>query len=192
MNCLVSSGLVEQYRPLADTKGSYSAQFEHVGSIFTSLPNEYTALTHTTLRLFYFARRTKRSLVAEMTIDIACSDAVEVNQSWSNHPHSKLDSPHRLQVWMQSLRCCKRGVFPAMLSLFHRSIDHAAVFCMRRWRSLRCLVAAFLILPLGAGFFPHWGVVSQHCDVNAKGICPSRFAIGSGLKSCRLEKFTTG
>ena len=100
MNCLVSSGIVEQYRPLADTKGSYSAQFEHVGSIFTSLPNEYTALTHiTTSRLFYSTRHTKRSLVAEMTIDLAWSDAVEVNQSWSNHTNSKLDSPHRLKVW---------------------------------------------------------------------------------------------
>ena len=29
MNCLVSNGIVEQYRPLADIKGSYSAQFEH-------------------------------------------------------------------------------------------------------------------------------------------------------------------
>ena len=31
MNCLVSNGIVEQYRPLTDIKGSYSAQFEHVG-----------------------------------------------------------------------------------------------------------------------------------------------------------------
>ena len=31
MNCLVSNGIVEQYGPLADVKGSYSAQFEHVG-----------------------------------------------------------------------------------------------------------------------------------------------------------------
>ena len=30
MNCLVSNGIVEQYGPLTDIKGSYSAQFEHV------------------------------------------------------------------------------------------------------------------------------------------------------------------
>lgn len=29
MNHLVSNGIVEQYRPLTDIKGSYSAQFEH-------------------------------------------------------------------------------------------------------------------------------------------------------------------
>ncbi|CAM1506199.1 Fc.00g058400.m01.CDS01 [Cosmosporella sp. VM-42] len=29
MNCLVSNGIVEAYEPLADIKGSYSAQFEH-------------------------------------------------------------------------------------------------------------------------------------------------------------------
>ncbi|KAL9037811.1 MAG: hypothetical protein Q9214_005538 [Letrouitia sp. 1 TL-2023] len=29
MNCLASNGIVEQYRPLTDIKGSYSAQFEH-------------------------------------------------------------------------------------------------------------------------------------------------------------------
>ncbi|SPQ23233.1 efbc8e2c-7a9c-4354-92c5-209d7ef7ac24 [Thermothielavioides terrestris] len=29
MNCLVANGIVEEYRPLMDIKGSYSAQFEH-------------------------------------------------------------------------------------------------------------------------------------------------------------------
>ncbi|EPS36624.1 hypothetical protein H072_9863 [Dactylellina haptotyla CBS 200.50] len=29
MNCLISNGIVEPYAPLADIKGSYSAQFEH-------------------------------------------------------------------------------------------------------------------------------------------------------------------
>lgn len=29
MNCLISQGIVEPYQPLMDTKGSYSAQFEH-------------------------------------------------------------------------------------------------------------------------------------------------------------------
>ncbi|EXJ80047.1 methionyl aminopeptidase [Capronia epimyces CBS 606.96] len=29
MNCLISNGIVESYQPLADIKGSYSAQFEH-------------------------------------------------------------------------------------------------------------------------------------------------------------------
>ncbi|KAF3907340.1 hypothetical protein ABW20_dc0108176 [Dactylellina cionopaga] len=29
MNCLISNGIVEPYRPLMDIKGSYSAQFEH-------------------------------------------------------------------------------------------------------------------------------------------------------------------
>lgn len=33
MNHLVSNGIVEQYRPLTDIKGSYSAQFEHVSMI---------------------------------------------------------------------------------------------------------------------------------------------------------------
>jgi methionyl aminopeptidase len=31
MNCLVQQGIVEEYVPLMDIKGSYSAQFEHVG-----------------------------------------------------------------------------------------------------------------------------------------------------------------
>jgi methionyl aminopeptidase len=30
LNCLVSNGVLEAYEPLADIKGSYSAQFEHV------------------------------------------------------------------------------------------------------------------------------------------------------------------
>jgi len=32
MNCLVSNGIVDAYTPLADTPGSYTAQFEHVSS----------------------------------------------------------------------------------------------------------------------------------------------------------------
>jgi methionine aminopeptidase len=32
MNCLIQHGVVEEYGPLMDVKGSYSAQFEHVGS----------------------------------------------------------------------------------------------------------------------------------------------------------------
>ena len=31
LNNLVSSGIVEAYPPLCDVKGSYTAQFEHVG-----------------------------------------------------------------------------------------------------------------------------------------------------------------
>lgn len=30
MNCLIQHGVVEEYVPLMDIKGSYSAQFEHV------------------------------------------------------------------------------------------------------------------------------------------------------------------
>jgi methionine aminopeptidase len=30
LNSLVSNGILEAYEPLADIKGSYSAQFEHV------------------------------------------------------------------------------------------------------------------------------------------------------------------
>lgn len=30
LNCLVSNGVLEPYRPLVDVPGSYSAQFEHV------------------------------------------------------------------------------------------------------------------------------------------------------------------
>jgi methionyl aminopeptidase len=36
MNCLVQQGIVEEYVPLMDIKGSYSAQFEHVG--YSKLP----------------------------------------------------------------------------------------------------------------------------------------------------------
>ncbi len=32
MSHLVQQGVVEEYVPLTDIKGSYSAQFEHVGS----------------------------------------------------------------------------------------------------------------------------------------------------------------
>lgn len=31
LNSLVKSGIVEDYPPLVDKKGSYTAQFEHVG-----------------------------------------------------------------------------------------------------------------------------------------------------------------
>lgn len=31
MNCLISNGIVEPYGQVTDVKGSYSAQFEHVG-----------------------------------------------------------------------------------------------------------------------------------------------------------------
>ena len=33
MNSLVNNGIVEQYAPLMDVKGSYSAQFEHVSML---------------------------------------------------------------------------------------------------------------------------------------------------------------
>jgi len=33
LNGLVSAGVVEAYPPLVDKKGSYTAQFEHVGTI---------------------------------------------------------------------------------------------------------------------------------------------------------------
>ncbi len=32
LNNLVSSGIIEAYPPLCDTKGSYTAQFEHVST----------------------------------------------------------------------------------------------------------------------------------------------------------------
>ena len=35
LNSLVSSGLVEQYPPLVDKKGSYTAQFEHVSQLYS-------------------------------------------------------------------------------------------------------------------------------------------------------------
>lgn len=45
LNNLVSSGIVESYPPLCDTKGSFTAQFEHVSiitrQIFT-LPFNFT------------------------------------------------------------------------------------------------------------------------------------------------------
>ena len=34
LNNLVSSGIVEAYPPLCDVKGSFTAQFEHVGHIY--------------------------------------------------------------------------------------------------------------------------------------------------------------
>lgn len=33
LNSLVQAGIVEDYPPLVDKKGSYSAQFEHVSTI---------------------------------------------------------------------------------------------------------------------------------------------------------------
>lgn len=36
LNNLVSSGIVEAYPPLCDVKGSYTAQFEHVGRVMDS------------------------------------------------------------------------------------------------------------------------------------------------------------
>ncbi len=38
LNNLVSSGIVEAYPPLCDTKGSYTAQFEHVSIYHGELP----------------------------------------------------------------------------------------------------------------------------------------------------------
>lgn len=36
LNNLVNNGIVQDYPPLVDKKGSYSAQFEHVSSYKTS------------------------------------------------------------------------------------------------------------------------------------------------------------
>lgn len=100
MNCLVSNGILEQYRPLADIKGSYSAQFEHVGFRSTFSPVKHAAHTHCVLRLSCYARRTKRFSVAETTIDTASSpDAAAGPGTERLHPHSVFDSPHRLKVW---------------------------------------------------------------------------------------------
>lgn len=38
LNNLVSNGIVEDYPPLVDKKGSYSAQFEHVSHCEVPLP----------------------------------------------------------------------------------------------------------------------------------------------------------
>lgn len=54
MNSLVSNDIVEAYLPLADVKGSYSAQFEHVSphcSLLTPMTGSHefqTLLLHET------------------------------------------------------------------------------------------------------------------------------------------------
>ena len=67
MNCLASNGIVEQYRPLTDIKGSYSAQFEHVSLDY--IPSDM-GMANAIIRLSSYTRRTKRSLVAETTTDM--------------------------------------------------------------------------------------------------------------------------
>lgn len=66
MNCLVSNGIVDSYKPLADIEGSYSAQFEHV-SLNDILWNQRTADDDS--RLLSSMRPTKKSSVVETTID---------------------------------------------------------------------------------------------------------------------------
>ena len=53
LNNLVKSGIVEDYPPLLDKKGSYTAQFEHVSNFLGALVSRLI-LNHT--RLFYSDR----------------------------------------------------------------------------------------------------------------------------------------
>jgi hypothetical protein len=57
MNSLIKAGVVEEYVPLCDIKGSYSAQFEHVSSLriqrachflaqLTTKPPDHLAASH--------------------------------------------------------------------------------------------------------------------------------------------------
>ena len=53
LNNLVSSGIIEAYPPLCDTKGSYTAQFEHVSiykepcrDVPTNINSDYIAAPH--------------------------------------------------------------------------------------------------------------------------------------------------
>lgn len=45
MNCLIQQGVVEEYGPLMDVKGSYSAQFEHVRCLSVPLLSDEWTLT---------------------------------------------------------------------------------------------------------------------------------------------------
>ncbi len=65
LNNLVSSGIVEAYPPLCDVKGSYTAQFEHVG--YTSKWMFRKRRTDTNRRQSYSDLISRKSL-AEATI----------------------------------------------------------------------------------------------------------------------------
>lgn len=66
LNCLVSNGVLESYAPLVDIKGSYSAQFEHVGLILLNGANVLANIR----RRFYYVSQTRRLLAGAMTINI--------------------------------------------------------------------------------------------------------------------------
>lgn len=60
MNYLVQNGVVEEYVPLMDIKGSYSAQFEHVSRLNQSF-GRGNARANAHFRPSSSVRRTRRS-----------------------------------------------------------------------------------------------------------------------------------
>ncbi len=68
MNCLIQNGVVEEYVPLMDIKGSYSAQFEHVSSFSSTFSsNPKTRADALASRPSSFVKLTRKCSVAETT-----------------------------------------------------------------------------------------------------------------------------
>lgn len=105
MRNLIDNGIVEEYTPLSDIKGSYTAQFEHVSLFHFSIPHSSIFLFQETdvgaCSLTHFARQS--SYTAEAKKSSVVATTIETSQL---HSSSKIS--YRLFHSFSSLLTAQR------------------------------------------------------------------------------------